>query len=111
METTDQGKYLQEDDYISMSEQNQVHLASPDTYIKYAIQMSVHLLHLFHYFPIIVTSWYSQDLLPMTKVMSMQKVKVRGQRSRSQRSRPNLAISGLKLQFEFTYCDEMMQKA
>ena len=34
-------------------------------------------------------------LLPMTKVMSMQKVKVRGQRSRSQRSRPNLAVSRL----------------
>ena len=41
METTDQGKKLQEDDYISMSEQNAVHLASPDTYIKCAIQMSV----------------------------------------------------------------------
>ena len=41
METTDQGKLLQEDDYISMSEQNAVHLASPDTYIKCAIQMSV----------------------------------------------------------------------
>ena len=32
---------LQEDDYISMSEQNAVHLASPDTYIKCAIQTSV----------------------------------------------------------------------
>ena len=31
----------------------------------------------------------------MTEVMSMQKVKVRGQRSRSQRSRPHLAVSGL----------------
>ena len=28
-------------EYISMSEQNAVHLASPDTYIKCAIQMSV----------------------------------------------------------------------
>ena len=27
METTDQGKWLQEDDYISMSEQNAVRLA------------------------------------------------------------------------------------
>ena len=36
-----------------------------------------------------------QELLPMTKVMSMQKVKVRGQRSRSQRSQPNLTVSGL----------------
>ena len=41
METTDQGKYLQEDDYISMSEQNAVHLASTDTYIKYSIRTSV----------------------------------------------------------------------
>ena len=32
---------LQEDDNISMSEQHAVHLASPDTCIKYAIQMSI----------------------------------------------------------------------
>ena len=31
-------------------------------------------------------SYYIQELLPMTEVMSMQKVKVIGQRSRSQRS-------------------------
>ena len=43
-----------------------------------SVCLSVRLLHLFHYVPIIVSS------LPMTKVMSMQKVKVRGQRSRSQ---------------------------
>ena len=36
-----------------------------------------------------------QELLPMTKVRSMQKVKVRGQRSRSQRSQQNLTVSGL----------------
>ena len=42
--------------------------------------------HLFDYVPIIVSSWNFQDLLPMTKVMSMQKVKVRGQMSRSERS-------------------------
>ena len=51
------------------------------------------------------------EILPMTKVRSMQKVKVRGQRSRSQRSQPNLTISGLLLQFEFIYDDEMMQIA
>ena len=45
-------------------------------------------------FPI-VSSWNFQELLPMTEVMSMQKVKVRGQRSRSQRSTPNVAVSGL----------------
>ena len=47
----------------------------------------------------------------MTNVRSMQKVKVRGQRSRSQRSQPNLTVSGLWLQFEFTYDDEMMHIA
>ena len=38
-------------------------------------------------------------------------VKVRGQRSRSQRSKPHLAVSGLWLQFEFTYGNEIMLKA
>ena len=42
--------------------------------------------------------------------MSLQKVKVRSQRSRSQSSLPNLTIFGLYLQFEFTYDDEMMHK-
>ena len=56
---------------------------------------SVCLSHLFDYVPIIVSSWNFQELLPMTKVRSMQKVKVRGQRSRSQRSQPNLTVSGL----------------
>ena len=50
---------------------------------------------LFHHVPIIVSSWNFQELLPWTEVMSMQKVKVRGQRSRSQRSTPNLAVSRL----------------
>ena len=40
--------------------------------------------------------------------MSMQKVKVRDQRSRSQMSKPYLAVFGPQLQFEFTYDDEMM---
>ena len=52
-----------------------------------------------------------QELLPMTEVTSIQKVKLRGQRSRSQRSTPNLAVSGPYLQFEFTYDDEMMHRA
>ena len=34
--------------------------------------------HLFHYVRVIVSSWNFQELLPMTKTMSMQKVKVRG---------------------------------
>ena len=33
---------------------------------------------------IIISSWKFRELLPMTKLRSMQKVKVRGQRSRSQ---------------------------
>ena len=40
---------------------------------------SVCLSHLFDYVPIIVSSWNFQELLPMTKVRSMQKVKVKGQ--------------------------------
>ena len=57
--------------------------------------LSVCLSHLFDYVPIIVSSQNFQELLPMTEVMSMQKVKVRGQRSRPQRSQPNLTVSGL----------------
>ena len=51
---------------------------------------------------------WSPELSPLTDVMSKQKVKVRGQRSSSQTSRPNLAVSGL--QFEFIYGNEMMHK-
>ena len=40
----------------------------------------------------------------------MQKVKVRGQISRSQWSKSNLAVSGLQLQFEFIYGYIMMHK-
>ena len=64
---------------------------------------------LIHHVPMIVSSWNFQELLPWTEVMSMQKVKVRGQRSRSRRSTPNLAVSGL--QFEFTYGNEIMHTA
>ena len=60
-----------------------------------SVRLSVCLSHLFHHVPIIVSSWNFQELLPWSRVMSMQKVKVRGQRSRSQRSTPNLAVSGL----------------
>ena len=50
---------------------------------------SVRLSHLFHYVPVIVSSWNFQEL------MSMQKPKVRGQRSRSQRPKSNLSVSRL----------------
>ena len=38
--------------------------------------LSVRPSHLFDYVPIIVSSWNFQELLPMTEVTSMQKVKV-----------------------------------
>ena len=63
--------------------------------VRLSVRPSVRLSHLFHHVPIIVSSWNFQELLPWSKVMSMQKVKVRGQRSRSQRSTTNLAVSGL----------------
>ena len=51
-----------------------------------ALQMvfSVCLSHLFDYVPVIVSSWNFQELLPMTKVRTMQKVKVKGQGHRGQ---------------------------
>ena len=73
-------------------------VGGPEQATKYAIYATkqlyewyfafVRLSHIFHYVPIILSSWNFQELLPMTKVRSMQKVKVRGQRSRSQRSNP-----------------------
>ena len=53
---------------------------------------SVRLSHLFDYVPIIVSSWNFQELSHWTRVRSMQKVKVRGQRPRSQRSRPKFSF-------------------
>ena len=44
----------------------------------FSVRLSVRLSHLFDYFLIIASSWNFQKLLPMTKVRSMQKVKVRG---------------------------------
>ena len=60
-----------------------------------SIRPSVCLWHLFHYVPVIVSSWNYQELLPLTKVISRQMTKVRGQKSRSQRSKPHLTVSGL----------------
>ena len=57
-----------------------------------SVCLSVCLSHLFDYVPIIVSSQKFQELLPMTEVISMQKVKVKGQGHRSQ---PNLTVSGL----------------
>ena len=63
--------------------------------VRLSVCPSVRPSHLFHHVPIIVSSWHFQEFIPMTKVPSMQKVKVGGQRSRSQRSTPNLTVSGL----------------
>ena len=54
----------------------------------------VPVTHPFHYVPIMASSWNVQEWLPMTEVMSMQKFKVRGQKSRLQRAKPKLAVSG-----------------
>ena len=48
--------------------------------VRLSVCPSVRLSHLFHHVPIIVSSWNFQELLPWSKVMSMQKVK--GQRSK-----------------------------
>ena len=50
---------------------------------------SVRLSHLFDNVQCFVSSWNFQDWLPLRDVMSMQKVKVRVRRSRSQRSWPH----------------------
>ena len=57
-----------------------------------SVRLSVCPSHLFDYVPIIVSSWNFQELSHWTRVRSMQKVKVRGQRSRSQRSRPKFSF-------------------
>ena len=47
-----------------------------------SVCLSLCLSHLFDYVPIILSSWNFQELLPMTKVRSIQKVKVTTQLSR-----------------------------
>ena len=47
-----------------------------------SVRLSVCPSHLFDYVPIIVSSWNFLELSPRTRVTSMQKVKVRGQRSK-----------------------------
>ena len=62
--------------------------------VRPSVCLSVRPSHLFLHVPIIASSW-NFELLPWSEVMSMQKIKVRGQRSRSQRSTSNLSVSGL----------------
>ena len=72
---------------------------------------SVCLSHLFDHVPDILSSWNFQEWSPLTKVRGLQTVKVRGQRSRSQRSWPHLAVSGLQLQLELTDGNEILHTA
>ena len=71
-----------------------------------SVCLSVRLLHFFHNVPVIVSSWNFQELLPMTEVMSMQKVKGQGHRSE-----PNLAVSGcnssLNLYMMMKWCTKL----
>ena len=50
------------------------------------VRLSVRPSHLFDYVPIIVSSWNFQELLPVTVVTSMQKVKVKGHGHRGHNS-------------------------
>ena len=52
--------------------------------VRPSVCLSVCLSHLFHHVLIIVSSWNFQELLLWSKVMSMQKVKVKGQGHRGQ---------------------------
>ena len=65
---------------ILMSWKTNMFLAATKQLYKWyfpSVRPSVRLSHLFDYVPIIVSSWNFQELLPMTKVRSMQKVKVK----------------------------------
>ena len=65
-----------------------------------------------HNFLTMFPSSYHQAFLGViTNDRSDVRAKGQGQRSRSQRSTPNLAVSRLLFQFEFTYDDEMMHRA
>ena len=69
-----------------------------------------------HTFFTMFPSWYNHGMFRSDYqwqmwCMSMQNFKVRGQKSRLQRSKTKLAVLGPNLQFDFTYSDEMMHKA
>ena len=79
----------------------------PSSSMNGSVHPSVCPSYLFDCVPIIVSSWNFQELLPMTELTSMQKVKVRAQRSRSQRSTTNLAVSGLNSRMMMKWCTEL----
>ena len=72
-----------------------------------SVCLSVCLSHLFHYHHRIIMKFSGVITNDQRDVYA----KGQGQRSRSQRSKPNLTVSGLWLKFEFTYDDEMKHKA
>ena len=73
---------------ILASTQSPIAISSVCPSVCPSVCLSVCPSHLFDYVPIILSSRNFQELSPRTRVTSMQKVKVRGQRSRSQRLRP-----------------------
>ena len=75
-----------------------------------SVCLSVCLSYLFNYVPIVL-SWEFSGVITNDNSDVHAKVKVRGQRSRTQRSKPNLDVSGPYLQFDFTYDDEMIHNA
>ena len=82
--------------------------------VRLSVRLSVRPSHLFDYVPIIISSWNFQTLLLVTKVTSMQKVAVRGQRSRSQRSWPLVAVSGVEMfnaAFSYFSTDHILKMA
>ena len=54
----------------------------------FSFRLSVRSSHLFDNVPVILSSWNFQELLPLTDVMSVQKAKVRGQRSVTENKTP-----------------------
>ena len=67
------------------------------------VHLSACLSHFYHYVSLILSPWNFRDLLPLTKVMSIHKVKVRGQRSKSQRSK--IFFFAIWKQFQFQFAD------
>ena len=61
--------------------------SSKNTSVGLSFNLSVRLSRLLHNVAFILASWIFQELIPLAKVLSMQRVKVRCQRSRSQNSK------------------------
>ena len=66
----------------------------PSVHLSVCLSVCLSVRHTFDYVPIIISSRKFQEILPLIEVMSMQKINVIGQRSRSQGSQPHLTVSG-----------------